>query len=324
MNNYPRFLESELPELRAEECYFHIIPVPYEASISYGHGTADGPRAILEASSQLEVWTGRANPSALGIYTAPPVDCGDIRKPDQSGDTSGGSAPEVLGRIAAATNFSLKTGGLPILLGGEHSITPGALGVLKDKYGTFGVVHFDAHADLRQTYQGSRYSHACAMRRAADLGLPIFQLGVRSLSPEEVSYRKVSGIGHLDARELFQLGANWPGQQSAAGSVAGSASGATSGSGAGHSFLPANFPEKIFISFDVDALDPSILPATGTPEPGGLGWYQSLNLLEAACNGRQVIGADFVELAPKEGWPSSDFTVARLVYEFMGIAMPRA
>lgn len=323
MNEYPRFLKSELPESRAEECFFHIIPVPYEASVSYGQGTANGPLAILEASSQLEVWTGRANPSSLGIYTAPPVDCGN-----NAGADSSASAPEVLEHIAAATNFSLKTGGLPILLGGEHSITPGALGALKDKYGIFGVVHFDAHADLRQTYQGSRYSHACAMRRAADLGLPIFQLGVRSLSPEEISYRKVSGIGHLDARELFQLGPQFgnmsesysgtacPRQQTATAQTAKNPL-------ANHAFLSDGFPDKIFVSFDVDALDPSILPATGTPEPGGLGWYQSLNLLEAACAGRQVIGADFVELAPKEGWPSSDFTVARLVYEFMGIVMPR-
>lgn len=307
MNNYPRFLESELPELRAEECFFHIIPAPYEASVSYGHGTAEGPRAILEASGQLEVWTGRANPSALGIYTAPPIDCGDRENR---------GAPAVLERIAGATNFSLNTGGLPILLGGEHSITPGALGALKDKYGIFGVVHFDAHADLRHTYQGSRYSHACAMRRAADLGLPVFQLGVRSLSPEEVSYRKVSGIGHLDARELFQLGADWPSRQNA--------NVGTTANTMGHAFLPADFPGRIFISFDVDALDPSILPATGTPEPGGLGWYQTLNLIEAACGGRQVIGADFVELAPRQGWPVSDFTVARLVYEFMGIVMPRS
>ncbi|SHN67625.1 agmatinase [Desulfovibrio litoralis] len=294
MSKSLRFLASELPEQRASECLFHIIPVPYEASVSYGGGTAGGPNAIIEASEQLEVWTGQKDPSVCGIYTAEAVNCK-------------GEPKTILERIGQAVESSLssrpKGEVVPIILGGEHSITPGILSVLKKHFGTFGIVHFDAHADLRYSYHDSIYSHACPMRRACEMDLKLFQLGVRSLSPEEVTYRKVMNIGHLDARALFDLGERWSGDPQ-------------------KGFLPDDFPENIFISFDVDALDPSIIPSTGTPEPGGLTWYQTLNLLEAACKNRKVIGADFVELAPKEGVNAPDFATARLIYEFMGIIAP--
>ena len=302
-----RFLASEFPLLPPDQCLFHIIPVPYEATVSYGGGTKDGPAAIIEASNQLEVWTGEANPGSHGIYTWPAVDCG-------------GEAPAVMDAIAAATSTALAASPprsansadsaysvcpvVPVLLGGEHSITFGALRAMREQYGEIGVIQFDAHADLRDTYGGSKYSHACVMRRAVDdLGLPIFQVGVRSLSPEEVAFRKEKSIPHLDARAFAHLGgAAWLREHNGP-------------------LLPENFPRRVFLTFDVDALDASIMPATGTPEPGGLSWWESLALVRRCLAGRECIGLDVNETAPLENFTAPTFTAARLTYELMAEAL---
>ena len=287
----PRFLASELPDLAPEECLFHVIPVPYEATVSYGGGTASGPAAIIEASNQLEVWTGEANPGMRGIYTWPAVSC------------KNGDAPAVMAAIAQATTTAITSGpndAIPVLLGGEHSITFGALKALREQYGHFGVIHFDAHADLRDTYEGTPYSHACVMRRATDdLGLDLFQVGIRSLSPEEVAYRNERGIRHLDARDFARRG------------------GIAWLHGNAETLVPADFPDRIFLSFDVDALDASLMPATGTPEPGGLSWWEALFLVRACLRNRTVLGLDITETAPLEHVTAPTFTAARLVYELM-------
>ncbi|BFR49795.1 agmatinase [Nitratidesulfovibrio sp. HK-II] len=277
-----RFLASELDDVAPDGARFHVIPVGYEESVSYGGGTAAGPAAILAASDQLELWDGESVPADLGIHTAPAVDCC-------------GGAEAVLARIEAATATALSHGGLPVLLGGEHTVTLGALRALHRQYGTFGVIQFDAHADLRDSYGGTPYSHAAVMRRAvADLGLPLFQIGVRALCREEVDCRAALGVGHLDAAALARHGIPDP-------------------------LLPPDFPERIYVTFDVDGLDPSIMPATGTPVPGGLGWYDARRCLELVMAGRQVLGFDVVELAPMDGFHAADFAAARLVYDIMGL-----
>lgn len=276
------FLAGEIDNIKPEDATFHVIPVPLEASVSYGGGTGAGPEAILEASTQLELWDGTSVPAERGIHTAPAIDCS-------------GPIAKTLDRIEDAVCYATECEATPIVLGGEHTVTLGALRGLRQRYGKFGVVQFDAHADLRNTYDGSPYSHACVMRRAAeDLKLPIFQLGVRALCLEEVEYRKDNDIPHIDARELFRE--RTPKQ-----------------------LLPANFPDRIYITFDVDGLDPSVVRATGTPVPGGIGWQQAMLLLEAAVEGRQLIGADVVELAPAPGDHASDFAAAMLAYALMGL-----
>ena len=287
-----RFLESELLESKPEDCLFHVIPVPYEESVSYGGGTSEGPAAILAASSQLETWTGESNPSEAGIYTWPTVN-------------AGGRAEAVLDRIEKAVLMAVDARKgrrvFPVLLGGEHTVTLGALRALAARHGRFGVVQFDAHADLRYSYEGSRYSHACVMRRAVDdLGLELFQVGVRSLSMEDISFRADKAIPCLDARELAGLGG--PAYIASL-----------------ETLLPQSFPEKIFVTFDIDALDASLMPATGTPEPGGLFWWEALALAKLAVKGRTVLGFDVVELAPVDGMHAPNFTAARLTYELMGI-----
>jgi len=277
------FLEGEIPNSKPEDAAFHIIPVPLESTVSYGGGTAKGPAALIDASVQLELWDGKDKPGLLGVHTSDPVDCS-------------GPIVKTLDRIEDAVSYAIECEALPIVVGGEHTVTLGALRAMKQRYGKLGVVQFDAHADLRNTYEGSPYSHACVMRRAVDdLGLPLFQIGVRALCDEEETFRKTSNIPHLDARELFQKGI--PGR-----------------------LLPPDFPNRIYITFDVDGLDPSVIRATGTPVPGGIGWQEALTLLNTVLQGRTLVGADVVELAPAPGDHASDFAAAQLAYALMGLA----
>lgn len=281
------FLASEYEPAPPEKAAFHVIPVPLERSVSYGGGTARGPAAILAASQQLEALESGMAPGEGGIYTAPPVDCA-------------GSPEQVLARVQKAVAAALAQGAVPVLLGGEHTVTLGALMALADharRTGLpFGVVQFDAHADLRHSYGGDTWSHASVMRRAAeDLELPLVQFAVREISREEIEVREKLGVTHYDAWFLSRVGL--PEQP-----------------------LPEDFPRRIYISFDVDGLDPSLMPATGTPSPGGLTWKECQFILEKCAAGHEIIGLDVVELAPIVGLHHADYTAARLAHFMMGLA----
>lgn len=279
---YPVFLGSEITHPAPEAARFHIIPVPYEESVSYGGGTGSAPKAILQASWQLEVWDGYSQPCDQGIYTRPPVD-------------TSGSAAEVIERIASATREVAALGKMPVAIGGEHTVTYGVIkGLLDAGVRDFGVVQIDAHADLREAYEDNPLSHASVMKRVVDEGVPLFQLGIRAFCPEEIEIRERCGVHYLDADVLV------PNNQ--------------------YSFeLPEDFPKKVFLTVDVDGLDPSVFPSTGTPVPGGLGWYQSLALLDCVAKQREVIGFDVMEHAPIAGFHAYDFSAAMLVYKIMGI-----
>lgn len=277
----PCFLEEDLQPAAADAARFHILPVPYERTVSYGGGTAAGPSAILRASVQLEAYQAGAVPGRAGMYTAPMIEVD-------------GNPDEVLGRIAAAVTHALDCGAAPVILGGEHTVTLGALHALLARGEPFGVVQFDAHADLRASYNDTAFSHACVMRHVVDAGIPLVQIGVRSLCEAEARYRTEHRIRHFDAADLRHGVLPPP-------------------------LLPAEFPERIYITFDVDALDPSVMPATGTPEPGGLDWYQALELLQNLAGQRTLLGFDVVELAPRPGLHYAEFTAAKLVYCMMGL-----
>jgi len=278
---YPSFLASELGEMNPDRALFHVIPVPYEKTVTYGEGTRKGPSAILTASQQLELYDGFGIPAEKGIYTEAPHNCG-------------GSSNTVLDSLAARVEAIVAKKKIPVVLGGEHTVTPGALMGVVRALGPVGVIQFDAHADLRDRYAGSRHNHACAMRRVLDQGHTLFQMGVRSLSPQEVHYRRDLAITHLDAVHINR-------------------------SGVPEIILPEDFPEDIYITIDVDCLDPSIMPSTGTPEPGGLTWYQMIDALKEIVFGKRVVGFDVVELAPIPGFHAPDYTIARLVYQVMGL-----
>ena len=266
---------------RKERSYFRIIPVPYEATVSYGHGAALGPRAILKASRYVEEFDGISRPSEAGIYVEPTV---HVK----------GTPEKVFGQIEHAVGRVLEEGAMPVVLGGEHSLTFGVLCAFAERDPDFGVVQFDAHSDLRDTYQGTRYSHACAMRRALDLDVPVFQIGVRSVDRDDPRVRREKHVGYLDAADLARRGIP-------------------------KRMLPAKFPKNIYISFDIDAFDCSLMPSTGTPEPGGLFWNDAITALENVIRGRHVIGFDVVELAPIARFHAPDFVAAKLVYSIMGM-----
>ena len=278
---YSDFAGVDVVPSPPDKALFHVIPAPYEKSVCYGKGTADGPRAILEASRHLEIFDGLDVPAEMGIHTHSPLSCA-------------GTHEEALDEIEKAVGESLSLGKIPILLGGEHTVTLGALRAVKKRFPEFGVVQFDAHADLRDSYEGSQYSHACVMRRSMDMGTRLFQIGVRSLSYEEHALRSRNGVVWIDAIHVAT-------------------------SGLPKKLLPDDFPKKIYVTIDIDAFDPSIIPSTGTPEPGGLTWYQMLTALESVVIGRQTIGFDVVELAPIPSLHAPDFTAAKLVYQFMGL-----
>ncbi len=276
------FLGSEIAQPDPADAHFHVLPIPLERTVSYGGGTAAGPAAIIAASAQLETWDGKSNPSSLGIYTHPAVDCR-------------GSGEQVMARIAAATQEILAVGGMPVGIGGEHAVTWGVLkGYLDAGIKDFGVVQIDAHADLRHAYEGDLYSHASVMKRAVEAGLPLFQLGVRAYCEEEMQARLDYQVGHLDADVLV------PGNLM-------------------EFQLPVDFPDKVFFTLDVDGMDPSIFPSTGTPVPGGLGWYQTLSLFECVARQRQIIGFDVLEFAPIAGFHAYEFAASQLIYKLMGI-----
>ena len=265
-----------------ERAHFHVVPVPYEKTVSYGNGTAKGPGAIIEASSQLERFDGASDPGAEGIYTWPAIDCS-------------GKPERVIGDIAAAVGRILKLKKIPVVLGGEHTVTWGVIkGYLDAGERDFGVVQIDAHADLRDAYEGDKYSHASVMRRVVEAGVPLVQLGNRAYCEEERAARKAHKVLAHDAADLVPRNVS-------------------------KIRLPKKFPSKVFFTVDVDGIDPSVLPATGTPVPGGLGWYQTLGLFESVARQRRIIGFDVMEFAPIAGFHAFDFAAALLTYKLMGI-----
>lgn len=281
-SDYPHFLGSEISQAEPGDARFHIIPVPFERTVSYGGGTAEGPSAILKASWQLEKWEGKSKPCAEGILTREPVDCS-------------GEAEAVMQRIADANAEVLKLGKMPITIGGEHTVTYGVMrGFQQAGFTDIGVVQIDAHADLRESYEGDPLSHACAMKRVVDLGIPLFQLGNRAYCEAEIATREKHGVYYLDADDLVP-------------------------DNVGEFTLPADFPENVFFTLDIDGMDPSVFPSTGTPVPGGLGWYQALSLFESVAKQRRIVGFDIMEFAPIPGFHAYDFAAAMLMYKMMGI-----
>jgi agmatinase len=265
-----------------ESAMFSVLPVPYEKTVSYGGGTVLGPQAIIEASQQLESWDGKSNPSLLGIHTCEAVDCSV--DPDR-----------VIANIAAAVERILAAGSMPVVLGGEHTVTYGVIqAYINAGFSDFGVVQIDAHADLRDAYEDDPLSHASVMKRVVDAGIPLLQLGTRAYCEEEIQTRKQYGVRYYDAAELV-------------------------GNQIQQVRLPDGFPRKVFFTLDIDGMDPSVFPATGTPVPGGLGWYQTLNIFESVARQAQIIGFDIMEFSPIDGFHAYDFAASLLCYNMMGI-----
>lgn len=279
-----------LPEEYCEfkSAKFVILPIPYEATVSYRGGTKEGPKAIIEASQYIELYDEEleSEPYKAGIYTFPAVE------PITSG-------PEyMLDRIQQIAEQIINEGKLLVALGGEHSISVGILKALKKIHPELGVIYLDAHADLRDEYWGSKYSHASALRRIVEMFPKAVHLGLRSLSKEEAEYirkKKLSVFSSIEIKSRVNRVLN---------------------------FLK-KFEENVYISIDLDVFDPSVIPAVGTPEPGGLSWYETITILRYICTNKKVIGFDLVELAPLPGNVTSEFTTAKLIYKLLGYIISR-
>jgi agmatinase len=274
-------LEDEFASLETARAV--VLPVPYDFTTSYQGGTRLGPAAILAASRNMELWDEEVGPVyRAGIHTMPEV------------EPTAASPEAMVDRVERATDWILGRGKLPAILGGEHSITTGAIRAALRKYPKLSVLQVDAHADMRDTYLDTPFSHACVMRRIREL-VPAASVGVRSLSEEEAGYLEAHPTPIWSTRKYRALG--------------------------GPQKVLDALTDDVFVTFDLDGFDPGILPATGTPEPGGLEWYEAIDLLGAVAAKKRIVGFDVVELAPAAGHAASDFLAARLDYRMIGLAL---
>jgi len=281
--NYPdNFLGLEEDNAKSyKESKAVILPVPFEGTVSYGTGTSKGPSAILEASKQVELYDEELKREIypLGIWTEDEVPA--EQSPEKMVDS-----------VYNAAKKHVQAGKFLVMLGGEHSIPTGTVKAYKEKYPKLSVLQFDAHSDLREEHHGTKYSHASVMSRIREM-CPAVQVGIRSLSTEEAAKIKKNNYPIFWAKDIHD-NERW--------------------------FKKAlsRLSKDVYITFDIDVFDPSIMPATGTPEPGGLSWYLVLDFLKEVFKSRNVVGFDLVELAPIEGRHDCDFLAAKLVHKVIG------
>lgn len=278
-----------MPEVRSfDESAAVILPVPVDRTTSYVGGTRNGPREILIASSHMELWDEEvgADVHGVGIYTLPEM------------ELPFGELPEVMAEIQRVAAEVVSRDKFLVALGGEHSITPPLVAATAARHPGLSVLQIDAHADLRDCYMGTRHNHACAIRRSLEYA-PVTQVGIRSMSTEEAQAApSLNTTIFYDA--TMRRDPEWIEK------------------------VVATLGETVYITIDVDGLDPAIMPATGTPEPGGLSWYETLALLRAVITRRTVVGCDLVELSPVPGLMAPNFLCAKLVYKILSYRFAKA
>lgn len=264
-----------------------VLPVPYEKSVSYGKGTKDGPRAILDASHYVEFYdeeTKREVYRELGITTLEPLDIATLTE------------EAALQMIYDNVKQLIQQNKFIIMIGGEHTITQSSLAAFAERYRDLSILHIDAHSDLRSDYQGSKYSHASVMARVCEFLDPhrLIQVGVRAQSIEEAEFIEMNGVTTLYAHEIragkyTKLLKYW------------------------YDFPIDKLTQHVYVTFDLDGLDPSIMPATGTPEPNGLLWDETMKLLQRLCQKKTIVGCDVVELSPIRDLHHPNLTAAKLI-----------
>lgn len=282
---YPRRSFAFPPEQYAdfERSKVVVLPVPYDSTTDWRAGAREGPNAIIDASHFMEPYDcelGR-EPYTVGIHTLPEL------QPSMEGPQ------HTVERVCKVTAELLDKGKFVVMLGGEHSLTIGTVRAYRERYDKLSVLQLDAHADLRDRYEGSKYGHACVMRRVIEM-CPVVQVGIRSLSREEREYIDSEGLQPFYA----------------------TATPLDSGA------VVSALTDDVYISIDLDVFDPSIMSAVGTPEPGGMGWHQVVGLLTKVAEGKRIVGFDIVELAPREGPAACTFLAARLAYRLIGLSVP--
>lgn len=288
------FLGLDEPWCHPEQAGVYVLPAPYEHTSSYILGSDRGPSAIIEASAQVEFYDEQ-------LEREPFRDWGGIATKSAL-DLQGKVDREAVEAIQAFVAPHVGTGRFLLTLTGEHTGALGAIRAHAARYPEMCVVQIDAHGDLRDAYQGNPFSHASVMARVVEDGHALVQVGIRSISPEEIErIKKTERITTFFASRILDPSGPYGGQASR--------------------WIPdvvAACRGPVYLTFDCDGLDASIMPALGTPEPGGLGWYDTLNLITALANGPGIIGMDVSEIAPIEGFVAPQFCVARLLYRILG------
>ena len=261
-----------------------VVPFCLEKTVSYGGGTKNGPKEIIKASHQVELYDEELNCEPykkIGIKTLKPF------KIDKN-------IKKALNKMSKINQEILDKNLFPITFGGEHSITPGCIDPFTKKFKDICLLHFDAHADLRESYNGEKFSHASAIRRCLDYSnVSVISFGIRNISQSEIPFLKKnsSRIDIFWAKDKSKWNLN--------------------------KFKKLIKNKTVYLTFDVDGLDSSIMPATGTPEPGGLLWDETLNIIKIAAKNSKIVGADINELAPIKGFNSYNFLVAKLAYKIL-------
>ena len=261
-----------------------VVPFGIEKTVSYGSGTSRGPKEIIKASHQVELYDedlGKEPYKSIGIKTLNPF---PIKK----------KMADALKQIENINKILIDQNKFPLVLGGEHSLTPGAIRPFVKKFREIHLLHFDAHADLRNSYNGNKFSHASAIRRCLDNpNVSVISFGIRNISSNEITFlnKNKKRIHIFWAKDKLNWNLN--------------------------KFRKNIRNKKIYITFDVDGLDSSIMPATGTPEPGGLFWDETIKIIKVAAQSSQIVGADINELSPIKGFDSYNFLVAKLAYKII-------
>ena len=261
-----------------------VVPFGLEKTVSYGGGTKNGPKEIIKASHQVELYDEelKCEPyKKIGIKTLRPF------KIDKN-------IKKALSKMSKINDEILDNKLFPMTLGGEHSITPGCIAPFVKKYNDICLLHFDAHADLRESYNGEKFSHASAIKRCLDFpNVSLISFGIRNISKSEIPFLKKnsSRINIFWAKDKSKWNLN--------------------------KFKKLIKNKTVYLTFDVDGLDSSIMPATGTPEPGGLLWDETLNIIRIAAKNSKIVGADINELSPIKGFNSYNFLVAKLAYKIL-------
>ena len=262
----------------AEKAGIVIVPVAYDGTSTWMKGADKGPAAICEASANMELYDIETDSEVYkkGIFTENPIG-GEI-------STSG-----MIAAVHEAVQYYIEKDKFTVVIGGEHSVSIGSIKAHAERYPDLTVLQLDAHADLRDEYNGSKYNHACVMARAREL-CPIVQVGIRSMDSSEKERMDVSNVFFA---EKIRTRADWIAK------------------------AVSKLSRNVYVTVDLDVLDPSIMPSTGTPEPGGLSWYDVLELLKTAIEKKNVVGFDVVELCPDDRNKAPDFLAAKLIYKLL-------
>ena len=283
------FLAIEKEYSNYKDSEIVIVSAPLEKTVSYGKGTGRGPEEILKASHYVEFYDEEQKRELCfekGICTLEPLNLQKL------------SIEKSLDKIYKEVASHIDAGKFTVTLGGEHSLSTAPIMAHYERFPELSVLQFDAHSDLRESYEGSKYSHASVMARVAEFNPDIVQVGIRAQCKDEAEFRKAKGIKTFYSREirLGMYGENW------------------------QEIVANNLKKNVYITFDVDGFDPSFMPATGTPEPGGLFWDEVMNLLKIVGQEKNIVGFDVVELAPDKFHTSSNFVAAKLVYKMLNYA----